>query len=385
MSKLSNVLNVLNGSTIPKETGNIPAYGGNGIIKYVNKSNYKKDTIIVGRVGAKCGSVNISKNDCWITDNSLAIIVKEGNDPYYFYYLLKLLNLNKYHIGSSQPLITQSIINDIDIDYCNDLDEQVRISKLLKTIDDKINNNLNIMNLLENKFMTTFDYWFTQYNYSNKNVEKVYNNKLNKEIPKNWSVDKLSKIITSINTGLNPRNNFKLGNGEIKYITVKNININGTINFENCDLIDENALDIIHKRSDISKNDILYASISPLGRAYLIQDETKNWDINESVYSIRPNTDLVSPFYLYMFLRSKYFIKTAEHSSTGSIFKGIRIDTILNMDVLIPDKETAYNFEKLFKNDIKIYNEKDRENNLLKEYRNFLLPLLMNGQVTING
>jgi len=55
------------------------------------------------------------------------------------------------------------------------------------------------------------------------------------------------------------------------------------------------------------------------------------------------------------------------------------------MDVLIPDKETTYNFEKLFKNDIKIYNEKDRENNLLNEYRNFLLPLLMNGQVTING
>ena len=87
MSKLSSVLTVLNGSTIPKEPGSIPAYGGNGIIKYVNKSNYKKNTIIIGRVGANCGSVNISREDCWVTDNSLAVIVNEGNDPYYFYYL----------------------------------------------------------------------------------------------------------------------------------------------------------------------------------------------------------------------------------------------------------------------------------------------------------
>ena len=385
MSKLSSVLTVLNGSTIPKEPGSIPAYGGNGIIKYVNKSNYKKNTIIIGRVGANCGSVNISREDCWVTDNSLAVIVNEGNDPYYFYYLLKLLNLNKLHIGSSQPLITQSIINDIDIDYSKNIDEQKKISNLLKIIDDKINNNLNIMNLLEDKFMTTFDYWFTQYNFSNSNVETKFSKKLNKNIPQDWNVDKLSKIILSINTGLNPRNNFKLGNGNIKYITVKNINLNGTINFDNCDFIDENALRIIHKRSDISVNDILYASISPLGRAYLILDEIKDWDINESVYSIRPNIDLVSPFYLYMFLRSKYFIKTAEHSSTGSIFKGIRIDTILNMDVLIPDKKTTFKFEEMFKNDIKIYKEKNNENNLLNEYRNFLLPLLMNGQVIIDG
>ena len=233
--------------------------------------------------------------------------------------------------------------------------------------------------------MTTFDYWFTQYNFSNSNVETKFSKKLNKNIPQDWNVDKLSKIILSINTGLNPRNNFKLGNGNIKYITVKNINLNGTINFDNCDFIDENALRIIHKRSDISVNDILYASISPLGRAYLILDEIKDWDINESVYSIRPNIDLVSPFYLYMFLRSKYFIKTAEHSSTGSIFKGIRIDTILNMDVLIPDKKTTFKFEEMFKNDIKIYKEKNNENNLLNEYRNFLLPLLMNGQVIIDG
>ena len=147
MSKIQKLGDVLNGAPIPNNEGIYPAYGGNGIIKFVNKYNYLENTIIIGRVGANCGVVNFSSTKCWVTDNALAFTVKNGN-PYFVYLLLKMLNLNKFHIGSSQPLITQNIINQIEYDFTEDLVIQNKIAQIIKCIDDKIENNNKISNII---------------------------------------------------------------------------------------------------------------------------------------------------------------------------------------------------------------------------------------------
>ena len=113
MSKISKLGKILNGKSIPSEKGIYPAFGGNGVIGHVNKFNFDENTVVIGRVGANCGAVHFSDDKCWVTDNALAFIVENAN-PYYVYLLLQFLNLNKYHIGSSQPLLTQNIISNID-------------------------------------------------------------------------------------------------------------------------------------------------------------------------------------------------------------------------------------------------------------------------------
>ena len=187
--------------------------------------------------------------------------------------------------------------------------------------------------------------------------------------------------INHINTGLNPRDNFKLGKGCIKYVTVKNLTDEGTINFNNCDIIDEEARKMVHNRSQITKGDILFASIAPLGRCVIIQEKPEEWDINESVFSIRPDYEKISSEYLYMIFMSEYFIKKAEHSSTGSVFNGLRINILENIGIIIPNKEII----DLFTNRVtSILYEKylyEKENEELKRLRDYLLPLLMNGQV----
>ena len=113
---------------------------------------------------------------------------------------------------------------------------------------------------------TLYDFWFLQFEFPNEEGKPykssggkmVWNEELKREIPEGWEVDTVKKCICHINTGLNPRDNFKLGNGHIKYITVKNLTINGTIDFSGCDQIDEDARKIVHKRSDVSKGDILF-------------------------------------------------------------------------------------------------------------------------------
>ena len=78
---------------------------------------------------------------------------------------------------------------------------------------------------------------------------------------------------------------------------------------------------------------------------------------------------------------SEYFIKKAERSSTGSIFSGIRINTIENMEMLVPNQEVIELFSSKIKNILYKHNMNFSENQELASLRDFLLPLLMNGQV----
>ncbi len=101
-----------NGKISPKRNvfGKFPVYGSNGIIGFVDKTNSDEDTIVIGRVGAYCGSVYFSKTKCWVTDNAIIGRAKNKNSPLYLFYILKKLDLNKQRAGSGQPLLNQSIL-----------------------------------------------------------------------------------------------------------------------------------------------------------------------------------------------------------------------------------------------------------------------------------
>ena len=272
--------------------------------------------------------------------------------------------------------------------YLPEYKEQVKIGDMLYSMEQKIQLNKRICAELEAMAKTLYNYWFTQFDengkpYHSSGGEMVWNDQLKREIPKRWDVRPLSHVISSINTGLNPRDNFILGNGDIQYLTVKNLTTSGTIDFSGCDTVDEQAREIIHKRSDVSVGDILFASIAPLGRCYLIQNPPEKWDINESVFSIRRNASRVTSEFLYMYFMSDTFIKAATSSSTGSIFKGIRINTLLDIAAVIPPKDIVAAFTTQVKTLLALKEQKGTENRELTKLCDWLLPMLMNGQATV--
>jgi type I restriction enzyme S subunit len=113
VGKLNDFILIKNGKSRPISQGSIPVYGGNGIIDNVNIFNYENLNII-GRVGAYCGSVYFNEGKVWISDNALAGISK--NETLYFDYLTLInLNLNSKSEGSGHPLLTQGILNNIDL------------------------------------------------------------------------------------------------------------------------------------------------------------------------------------------------------------------------------------------------------------------------------
>lgn len=101
-----------NGKAVQSINGEIPVYGGNGIVGGHNSHN-AINVIVIGRVGANCGNIQIEREKCWINDNAMLAVSKEGA-LYYLYWLLNTLSLNSKSEGSSQPLLTQTILTQID-------------------------------------------------------------------------------------------------------------------------------------------------------------------------------------------------------------------------------------------------------------------------------
>jgi type I restriction enzyme S subunit len=293
------------------------------------------------------------------------------------------------------PALSQPLPNfkGIEVDFPS-VDEQHRRIALIKQIEEKISNNNAICSDLEAMAKLLYDYWFVQFDFPNDEGkpyksaggEMVWSEELKREIPKGWKCVTYSNCISSINTGLNPRDHFKLNiGGKIKYLTVKNLTTEGTIDFSSCDCIDEAARDIVHKRSDIQIGDILFASISPLGRCYIISEKPKDWDINESVFSIRPNKENMTSSYLYFTFTSNSFIRLAEGNSTGSVFKGIRITELSNLKTILPPKKVLDAFDNKVKGLLELKVNSVNESQQLASLRDFLLPMLMNGQVKVTA
>lgn len=160
--KLGDVIQFGNGKERPKTEGEIPVFGGNGILGFCNQSNYKDETIIIGRVGAYCGSVFYQNKPIWVSDNALAAKPKNNFHTKFLYYLLKNLQLNNFAEGSSHPLVTQTLLNSLEVSVTDDLPEQKSIASILSSLDDKIDLLHRQNKTLEALAETLFRQWFVE-------------------------------------------------------------------------------------------------------------------------------------------------------------------------------------------------------------------------------
>lgn len=145
MGTLDDIIEIRNGKAIIPSDGNIPIYGGNGIVGYTSESN-AKDVVIIGRVGINCGSLFLHHGECFVNDNAMMTTSKSGHIGY-IYLTLQQIDLNGQSEGSGQPLLTQSIINNQpciipSLNYIKDFELQVQIiynnRQLLKKENEKL-------------------------------------------------------------------------------------------------------------------------------------------------------------------------------------------------------------------------------------------------------
>jgi len=364
-------------------------------LSYVDDYLFDGEYILVAEDGENLKSqknniCNFVTGKFWVNNHAHILNAANGHDTKYLYYKLSLVNFKNYVTGSAQPKLTKDNLNSIVLHIHKDIEQQ-KIAAVLSALDAKIACNQRINAELEAMAKALYDYWFVQFDfpdahgkpYQSSGGKMVYNATLKREIPEGWEALQLADVISRSGTGLNPRENFQLGNGSNYYVTIKNVT-NGRITLDDkCDKIDDEALKIIDRRSQLQVGDVLFTSIEPVGVTYLIQEKPENWNINESVFTLRPDYKMTTSEHLFCLLSSSEMKVFTKNSSTGSIHKGIRHGVLKTYPLAYGGKELIDGFSVVVKPMLKQMDVLEKENQQLGQLRDWLLPLLMNGQVTV--
>mgnify|MGYP000043491040 FL=1 len=357
---LSNILQFKNGKKRPKDIGTVPVYGGNGILGYANAGN-SKECVIIGRVGAYCGSVYFEKNDCWISDNAIGAYARNNTDIVYAYYLLKSQCLNERRIGTSQPLLTQEILNNIEVPILP-YNEQIKVGRFLGKIDEKIELNTKINENLEQQAQAYFEDLFVV------NADP------------NWPECTLSDIgsIVAGGTPSKSKPEYYADQG-IAWITPKDLSI-------------DKSKFISHGENDISElgfskssakkmpaGTVLFSSRAPIGYIAIAQNELTT---NQGFKSVIPN-EKIGTSYVYFLLKN--LLPTIEGMASGSTFKEISGAGMKSVPTVMPDVDTIQFFNNFCEPIFKEQEILEAENRRLSALRDSLLPKLMSGEIDISS
>jgi len=268
--------------------------------------------------------------------------------------------------------------------YLPDYEEQVRIGDLLYKMEMKIRTNNKINDNLEQQAKLLYDYWFTQFDFPDENGKPycssggkmVWNEQLKRNIPENWAVVPLSTVF-NFKSGFPFSSDLYVTKGRYKLLTIKNVQDNG-INLD----VDNHINDIPSNVPDycfLKANDILMSLTGNVGRIGIMYDY--GCLLNQRVALAKPvNEDLNS--FVYFLLKSDMIRKQYETIANGSSQKNL--SPVEAENVLIAYNEQVANHFASFANKyLKTIVSNLSENESLIHLRDWLLPMLMNGQASI--
>lgn len=357
--RLGDVCKFQNGKKRPKEPGKYPVFGGNGILDYTNQFNSNVG-VIVGRVGAYCGSVFLSKEKCWVSDNAILGINTSDTDIIYLYYLLKSLNLNAKHIGSGQPLITQDILNNIKI-FLPPLDIQKKIAGVLGALDDKIELNNRINNNLEQQAQSLFKSWFvdeTNPNRKNIKVEEFFNISIGKTPPRKepeW---------------------FSKNPDDIIWVSISDMGNCGTFISNSSEYLTKKAVSKFNIKI-VPDNTVLLSFKLTVGRVAITDG---NMTTNEAIAHFITGKKEINE-YLYCYLKNFNF---QTMRSTSSIATAVNSKIIKAMPIVMPTEKELIDFHTVTYPMFLQIKANQQENTRLSALRDALLPKLMSGEIDVD-
>ena len=193
----------------------------------------------------------------------------------------------------------------------------------------------------------------------------------------------LDEVTSKFATGLNPRKNFVLGEGDNYYVTIKNMANNSIVLDDKCASITDEALVKINKRSDLQVGDLLFSGIGTIGRVHLIDEKPTNWNISESVFTMRPN-ELVSSEFLFIMLLSQEVQEYAKSLASGSVQKGIRMRDLKAFEFILLNEEDKSFLDSLLIPIVADIKSNEKEIIKLTKLRDTLLPKLMSGEIDVS-
>jgi len=355
---LASLLSFGNGKSRPLDSGNIPVYGGNGIMSYVSHFNYDHETIIIGRVGAYCGATYYENKPIWISDNALSAKAVGEHNTKYLYYLLKNLDLNQFAEGSSHPLLTQKLLNSIETKTALNPNEQKSIASVLSSLDDKID-LLHCQNkTLESMAETLFRQWFIE------------------ESQDEWPEATLNQYVELNKSSIDKKYTIK----EIQYLDTGSLTKGKISELQKILLSDAPS----RAKRLVNNFDIIISTVRPDQCHYgICIDPPSNLVVSTGFCVITSKS--LSPFFIYYLITSEdmteYLHSIAEGST--STYPSLKPEDIGNIPFLYPSEEKLKNFHDLVGSYWNKIHNNHKKIQTLETLRDTLLPKLMSGEVRV--
>ncbi|MCI9845049.1 restriction endonuclease subunit S [Flavobacterium pectinovorum] len=341
----------------------------------LKRSKLKEGDLLFSIAGAYLGKVGIVREgDVPANTNQAVGIVRLNKksvdiDYVYYYFLQKHVNryINKLSSQSSQPNLNLDLLGKLELSLKN-ISTQKKIAKVLSDLDAKIELNNKINSELEAMAKTLYDYWFVQFDfpdgkgkpYKTFGGKMVWNEELKREIPEDWEVKKINEISTIKAGGDKPKiySNEKSETYAIP-IYSNGITNDGLYGYTNEAKIHTQSI-TISARGTIGFCVLRNKPFVPIIRLIVV--------IPNEIYCIK---------YLYETIKNIAFEKS------GSVQQQLTSPQVSDIDILYPPIDLLIKFHKITSSYIDKIELIKEENQQLASLRNWLLPMLMNGQVTV--
>lgn len=314
-------------------------------------------------------------------------------DNKYFYYFLTndhmlsiLQDRAENRIGSF-PQITFDLLSEYSIRVPH-ISEQQKIASVLSALDSKIEINNRINAELEAMAKTIYDYWFVQFDFPDRNGKPykssggkmVWNEELKRDIPVGWeslTLDYLGEIIGGSTPSREIESYFTRDG--IPWITPKDLSLNTGKKF-----IQKGELDVTEQGKNsaslniLPKGTVLMSSRAPVGYLAIARN---NVTTNQGFKSFVPKSYFTTE---YLYYTIKNLLPVIENNASGSTFKEVSGSVLKTILGLAPKETIVASYTNILKPIFNMQENMEEENQQLSSLRDWLLPMLMNGQVKVN-
>lgn len=392
LRKLGDLIEIFNNKRVPlsaKQREGLekiyPYYGAQGIVDYVDDYIFDGKYILIAEDGENLKSNNksictLATGKYWVNNHAHIIKGNDKTNTDFLYYKLNSINFAPYITGSAQPKLNKENLLNIEL-YIPSKEYQDKISKFLTLLDKKIQINNQINQELEAMAKTLYDYWFVQFDFPDQNGKPyrssggkmVYNPELKREIPEGWGVAKLNEVVDLI-SGYPFSSNDYVISGKYKLYTIKNVQDGYTV-----DKVD-NYLDFLPSNMShecqLRRGDLIMSLTGNVGRVGMVYEDDVL--LNQRVLKLNPINKTHKSF-IYSFFRSDVTKAHLENMSTGTSQKNLSPIDIGNMMIPFPSESLL----SKFLDNLNMLENNLVENQQLTQLRDWLLPMLMNGQVKV--
>lgn len=297
--------------------GIYPVFGGNGIAGLHNEFNLSGSNVIIGRVGALCGNVRLMNEKIWLTDNAFKVVdLKYDFDNSFLTYLLNFKNLREYARQAAQPVISNSSLKDVNLEFPLSLPEQKRIVAILDEVfaaidQAKANAEQNLNNARE---------LFESY------LQSIFENK-----GAGWGEKRLGDVLIKTET-IDPT---KKPEKEFVYLDVS------SVNKETKEI--ESATTLLGKdapsraRKLVKVNDVIFATVRPThSRVALITEEYDGQVCSTGYFVLRAKNFLNNNLVFY-FLLTYGFNKQMEKLQKGASYPAVTDSEVKGIIIPFPN------------------------------------------------